>query len=210
MKSEFLRCGRMAVHLMSVLALIPMAACASYDEVPLLERTTAVHPIYLIEPGDSIRISVWGNPDLSVIVPVRPDGRVSLPLVPDLIVAGKTSEEVQKEAEEKFSKFVKGPIVSVLVLGIKANILQPVKVLGEAAKPQAVQFSDGMTLLDVMIQVGGLTQFAAGNRGYLIRKEQSGATKYRVRLSDLVNDGDLSANVAMQPGDILIIPQSWL
>ncbi|WP_229743572.1 XrtA/PEP-CTERM system exopolysaccharide export protein [Aliidongia dinghuensis] len=192
------------------LALASVAACSSYPEAPQLSQEAAVsHPIYLIGPGDALQVFVWGNPDLSTTVPVRPDGQITLPLVPSLPVAGKTSVEVAHQIEDELKKYVKNPIVSVMITGFKGPYAQQVRVVGEAAKPQALQYNDGMTVLDVMIQVGGITQFAAGNRAILLRQENGKEAKYQVRLTDLMNDGDLSANVAMLPGDILVIPQSW-
>lgn len=210
MKSEFSRFGRLAAVLAQGLMLVSLSACASYDEAPHIGQDAArPHPTYLIGPGDALQVFVWGNPDLSTTVPVRPDGQITLPLVPVLPVAGKTSVAVAKEIEDELKKYVKNPIVSVMITGFRGPYSQQVRVVGEAAKPQALQYNDGMTVLDVMIQVGGVTQFAAGNRAILVRQENDKEVKYQVRLTDLMNDGDLSANVAVLPGDILVIPQSW-
>jgi polysaccharide export outer membrane protein len=210
MKSEFSRFGRAAAILMQGLALLSVAACSSYDDAPHLEQgASRPSPVYLIGPGDSLHVFVWGNPDLSETVPVRPDGQITLPLVPAMPIAGKTSVEVAAQIEDELKKYVKNPIVSVMITAFRGPYSQQVRVVGEAAKPQALQYNDGMTVLDVMIQVGGITQFAAGNRAILVRNEGGKETKYQVHLTDLLNDGDLSANVAVLPGDILVIPQSW-
>jgi polysaccharide export outer membrane protein len=209
MKSEFSRFGRLAAVLVQGLVIISAAGCSSYDDAPTVQKEAAPQPVYLIGPGDSLQVFVWGNPDLSATVPVRPDGQITLPLVPSLSVAGKTSVDVARQIEEELKKYVTRPIVSVMVTNFKGPYSQQIRVLGEAAKPQALQYNNGMTVLDVMIQVGGVTQFAAANRAILVRNEDGKETKYHVRLTDLLNNGDLSANVPMLPGDILVIPQSW-
>jgi len=209
MRSEFSRLGKLVAILVQGLALVSVAACSTYDEAPHVADAAKPKPVYLIGPGDALQVFVWGNPDLSTTVPVRPDGQITLPLVPNMPVAGKTSVDVSKQIEDELRKYVKNPIVSVMVTGFKGSYAQQVRVVGEAAKPQALQYNDGMTVLDVMIQVGGITQFAAGNRAILVRQEDGKETKYQVRLTDLMNDGDLSANAPVMPGDILVIPQSW-
>ncbi len=210
MRSEFSRFGKLVAIVMQGLALVSVSACSSYDEAPRLQQDAAAQrPVYLIGPGDNLQVFVWGNPDLSTTVPVRPDGQITLPLVPTLPVAGKTSVVVAKEIEDELKKYVKNPIVSVMITGFRGSYAQQIRVVGEAAKPQALQYNDGMTVLDVMIQVGGITQFAAGNRAILVRQEDGKEVKYQVRLADLMNDGDLSANTPVLPGDILVIPQSW-
>ena len=210
MKLEFSPFGRLIAIVAQGLMLVSVAACSSYGEAPHLEQDAArPHPAYLIGPGDALQVFVWGNQDLSATVPVRPDGQITLPLVPNMPAAGRTSLEVAKAVEGELKKYVKDPIVSVMITNFKGTYAQQVRVVGEAAKPQALQYNDGMTVMDVMIQVGGMTQFAAGNRAILVRKENGQEAKYQVRIADLMNDGDLSANVAMLPGDILVIPQSW-
>ncbi len=166
-------------------------------------------PIYRIGPGDTLRIFVWGNPGLSDTVPVRPDGRVSIPLLEDLEVTEKTPTELAREIEQKLAVYVQDPLVTVIVTDFVGPFTQQVRVVGAAAEPQAIPYRANMTALDVMIEVGGLTEFAAGNRATLIRTEDNEQKQYRVRLDDLVKDGEISANVEMQPGDILIIPESF-
>lgn len=166
---------------------------------------------YVIGPGDALNIVVWRNPELSLSVAVRPDGKIATPLVDELVVQGKNSVEVAREIEKLLSKFVRDPVVTVIVTGFVGPYSEQVRVVGEAAKPQVLAYRQKMTLLDVMIAVGGLTDFAAGNNATILRGGTggSGGTQYSVRLKDLIKRGDISANVEMRPGDILIIPQSF-
>ena len=166
-------------------------------------------PDYFIGPLDSLSIFVWRNPELSQTVPVRPDGRISIPLVEDLVAAGKTPTQLGKDIEEQLKKFVQDPIVTVIVTSFNGPYSRQVRVVGEAAHPQAIPYRDNMTLLDVMIASGGLTLYAAGNRSTIVRTVDDKETSFRVRIADLVKDGDVSANVQMLPGDVLIIPQAW-
>jgi len=176
------------------------------EPVPPPVETT---PFYLIGPGDSLSIFVWRNPDLSTGVTVRPDGRVSFPLVEDLSVTGKTPSQVAREVEVNLGKYVRDPVVTVTVGGFVGPFSQQIRILGEAARPQALSYREHISLLDVMIQVGGLTQFASGNKTKIVRNIDGKQQEFRVRLDDLIKDGDISANVDLLPGDILIIPESW-
>lgn len=166
-------------------------------------------PFYLIGPGDSLNIFVWRNSDLSITLPVRPDGRVSMPLVEDLSVAGKTASQVAREIEANLGKFVRDPVVTVIVMGFGGPFSQQIRIVGEAAKPQALPYREHMSLLDVMIAVGGLTQFASGNKAKIVRMVDGKQQEYRARLDDLLRDGDIGANAELLPGDIVIIPESW-
>lgn len=166
-------------------------------------------PDYFIGPLDNLSIFVWRNPELSQTVPVRPDGRISIPLVEDLVASGKTPTQLGKDIEEQLKKFVQDPIVTVIVTSFNGPFSRQVRVVGEAAHPQAIPYRDNMTLLDVMIASGGLTLYAAGNRSTIVRTVDDKETSFRVRIADLVKDGDVSANVEMLPGDVLIIPQAW-
>ncbi len=191
-------------------AVLGLGACAGGEDLPpAAVGEMASAPIYRIGPGDTLRIFVWGNPGLSDTVPVRPDGRVSIPLLEDLEVTEKTPTELAREIEQKLSAYVQDPLVTVIVTDFVGPFTQQVRVVGVAAEPQAIPYRANMTALDVMIEVGGLTEFAAGNRATLIRVEENQQKQYRVRLDDLVKDGEISANVEMQPGDILIIPESF-
>lgn len=163
---------------------------------------------YVIGPLDNIAITVWRNPELSVTTQVRPDGRISAPLVPDLQAIGKTPPELAHDIEIELSKYIRDAVVTVSVNGFQGPYGDQIRVIGEAAKPQAIPYRESMTLLDVIIQVGGLTDLADGNAALLIRGAENGK-EYRVRLRDLVKRGDISANVDILPGDVLIIPQSW-
>lgn len=177
------------------------------------ETTTTPAPEYLIGPGDTLQITVRDNPDLSTSVSVRPDGRISMAFVRDLDVASKTPAQVADAIENVLSRQPGAPlktaVVTVVVTGFKGPYTQQIRVVGEAAKPQALQYRQGMTVLDAMIEVGGLTQYAAGNSTVLVRTVNGKEIKYYVRVGDLIRGGDISANVGLLPGDILIIPQSW-
>ncbi len=195
-------------------ALTAFVGCATGPGVPSgdLERTSGGQgqtPLYRIGPGDQLNVFVWDNPELSVSVPVRPDGRINTPLVEDLEAAGKAPTELARALEDELSSYIQNPVVTVMVTGFVGEFDQQVRVVGEATEPQALSYRDDMTLLDVMIAVGGLTEFAAGNDAKLIRRVEGELRSQDVRLGDLLRDGEISANVRMQPGDILIIPEAW-
>ena len=163
---------------------------------------------YVVGPGDTLNIIVWRNPELSLSVPVRPDGKISTPLVDELVAQGKTSQEIARDIEKALGKVVRDPVVTVIVTSFVGPYSQQIRVIGEAAKPQTLPYKQNMTVLDVMIAVGGLTDFAAGNSASITRASENNK-RYSVRLKDLIKRGDISANVEMKPGDILIIPQGW-
>jgi polysaccharide export outer membrane protein len=184
-----------------------LGACATkYPPAPASAATPDYK--YVIGPLDTVNIVVWRNPELSTAVPVRPDGRISTPLVEDLVALGKNPSELAREMEKALSKFIRDPVVTVVVTNFNGPSDQQIRIIGEAAKPQAVAYRQNMTLLDVMIVVGGMTDFADGNKAVLVRGAEQGK-QYSVRLRDLVQRGDISANVDVRPGDVLIIPQSW-
>jgi polysaccharide export outer membrane protein len=185
-----------------------LSACASTSLPPAPLSALTADYNYVIGPGDTLNIIVWRNPELSMSVPVRPDGKLSTPLVEDLTVQGLRSADVAREIEKLLGKFVRDPVVTVIVTSFVGPYSEQIRVIGEAAKPQALPYKQQMTLLDVMIAVGGLTDFAAGNAATILRGGVGG-TQYAVRLKDLVRRGDISANVEMKPGDVLIIPQSF-
>lgn len=162
---------------------------------------------YIVGPGDALNIIVWRNPELSMSVPVRPDGKISTPLIDELMAQGKNSTEIARDIEQQLGKYVRDPVVTVIVTSFVGPYSEQIRVVGEASKPQALPYKQKMTVLDVMIAVGGLTDFAAGNEATIVRSAE-GNKQYSVRLKDLVKRGDVSANVEMRPGDILIIPQS--
>jgi polysaccharide biosynthesis/export protein len=162
---------------------------------------------YRIGPGDSLNIFVWRNPELTVTVPVRPDGRVSIPLVEDVVAIGKTPTALAREYEQRLAKYVKEPLVTVIVENFVGPIPEQVRIIGEAAQLRALPYRADMTVLDAMIAVGGLTRYAAGNDSVIVRTVNGQQNTYAVHLADLIKDGDISSNVALQPGDIVIIPQ---
>jgi polysaccharide export outer membrane protein len=190
--------------------LILISACATSGEKfpPAPAQADTQDYSYVIGPGDTINIIVSRNPELSMSVPVRPDGKISTPLVDELVAQGKNSVELARDIEKQLSKYVRDPVVTVIVTSFVGPFSEQVRVVGEAAKPQFLPFKQKMTLLDVMIAVGGLTDFAAGNSATIMRTAE-GNKQYSVRLKDLIKGGDISANVEMRPGDILIIPQSF-
>jgi polysaccharide export outer membrane protein len=183
------------------------AGCTTPDLPPAPRQATASDYRYVIGPLDTINIIVWRNPELTTSVPVRPDGRITTPLAEDVQAIGRTPSDLARDVEKALSKFVREPSVTVVVTGFQGPYNQQVRVIGEAAKPAALPYRSGMTLLDAMIQVGGLTDFANGNGAVLVRA--SDGRQYGVRLRDLVNRGDIAANVDLLPGDVIIIPQSW-
>lgn len=195
----------------AVLGLIASAisACSTSGALapaPVTAATSGYN--YIIGPGDSLNIIVWRNPELSMSVPVRPDGKMSTPLVEAMEVQGKTSQDVAREVEKALSRYVRDPVVTVVVTSFVGPYSEQIRVVGEAAKPQFLPYKQKMTLLDVMIAVGGLTDFADGNAASIVRASE-GDKRYSVRLKDLIKRGDISANVEMKPGDVLIIPQGW-
>ncbi len=170
---------------------------------------TAEPKEYVIGPGDVLKIFVWQNADLSVTVPVRPDGRISVPLLQDVVAAQKTPTQLALDIKHGLTEFIQQPEVTVIVSEFVGAYSQQVRVIGEAAKPQAMPYRARMSVLDVMIAAGGLTQFAAGNRAMIVRQNGDHSEQIPVNLDNLLKDGDISANVQVMPGDILVIPQSW-
>jgi len=187
-------------------ALIFTGCASNYPAAPASAASENYN--YVIGPGDNVNIQVWRNPELSMSVPVRPDGRITGPLVEDLVAMGKTPTALARDMEKELSKFIRDPVVTVIVTGFVGPYSEQIRVIGEAAKPQTLPYKQKMTMLDVMIVVGGITDFADGNSATILRTSENNA-QYRVRLKDLVKRGDFSANVEMKPGDVLIIPQSW-
>jgi len=192
--------------LLSVLAFLAACSTNRYPPAPVAAPSTDYR--YLIGPLDTLNIIVWRNPELSLSVPVRPDGNISTPLVEDLRAVGRNPTELARDIEKALSKYTRDPVVTVVVTAFQGAVTEQIRIVGEAARPQAIAYRQNMTLLDVMIQVGGLTDFADGNAAVLIRGREKGAS-YGVRLKDLIKRGDISANVDVSPGDVLIIPQSW-
>lgn len=200
---------RWFLMLSSVAGSMILAGCgtASFPPAPL--KVSGPEYRYVIGPLDSLAVTVWRNPELSTTVTVRPDGRISAPLVSDVTAQGLTPDQLARELEKQLAKYIVEPSVSVAVAGFQGPYSEQIRVVGEAAKPQSVPYRQNMTILDVVILVGGLTEFADGNRTVLVRGSESGK-QYSVRLRDLIRRGDVSANVEVRPGDVIIIPQGWL
>lgn len=204
--------SRISKPLLFALAATSLAACGGRDltTVPIAPAPPAVSTPYVIGPGDQLSIFVYQSPQLSTPnLPVRPDGRISMPLIPDIVAAGKTPTVLAKDIEARLKEYVKEPNVSVIVGSFVGPLDRQIRVIGEATEPLAIPYRDGMTVLDVMIQTKGLTRFASGNRAVIVRRVGNERQTLRVRLSDLLRDGDVDQNMAMLPGDTLIIPQSY-
>lgn len=194
---------------LGVAAVVFLQACAvgsRHEPAPV--AVVAQDYSYIVGAGDNINIIVWRNPELSMSVPVRPDGKIATPLIDELLAQGKNPIELAREIEKQLGKYVRDPVVTVIVTGFVGPYSEQIRVIGEAARPQALPYKMNMSVLDVMIQVGGLTDFAAGNDATILRSAEGGK-QYTVRLKDLIKRGDVSANVEMRPGDVLIIPQSF-
>jgi polysaccharide export outer membrane protein len=156
-----------------------------------------------------LKIFVWRNPDVSGEVPVRPDGKITTPLVEDMQAVGKTATQLARDLETALGDYLKKPVVTVTVTEFVGNFTEQIRVVGQATEPKALTYRDDLTLLDVVIEVGGLSEFADGNGAKLVRRTSNGKETFNLRLADLINKGDMSANIDMQPGDIVVIPESW-
>ena len=205
--SNFLnRCALVALALSALV----LGGCASRAPiVNAADNSTAPQQDYQIGPGDNVSINVWRNPEVSMTVPVRPDGKITTPLVEDLPAAGKTATELARDIEKALAKFIQQPVVTVIVTGFVGTYGEQIRVIGQAARPQALPYRRDMSLMDVLIAVGGVTEFASGNKASIIRKIDGRLQKMPVRLNDLIKDGDISANMSMRPGDVLVIPESF-
>lgn len=190
------------------LGALALSGCATNNYPPAPVKAADPDYNYVIGPGDSVQIQVWRNPEISASVPIRPDGKLTAPLIEDLPAMGKDSTTLARDIEKALEKYIREPIVTVIVSGFVGPYSEQIRVIGEASKPQALPYKQKMTLLDLMIVVGGITDFADGNGASILRTSE-GNKQYSVRLKDLLKNGDVSANVDMKPGDILIIPQSW-
>jgi len=183
-----------------------LAAAESPPSNPV-QPSQAVSADYLIGPGDSLQVFVWRNPDLTVTVPVRPDGKISTPLVEDMVAVGKTPTKLARDIEKALSVYVKSPQVNVIVT-VPASVFSQVKVIGQVLHPQALPYREGMRVLDAVLAVGGLGQFAAGNRARLVRVVNGKSQELHIKLESLVNSGDLTQNVLLKPGDVLVVPET--
>lgn len=172
--------------------------------------TPVVSPEYIIGPGDTVQVFVWRNAELSVTVPVRPDGKISTPLVEDMVAVGKTSSVLARDIEKVLAEYVRSPQVNIIVTNA-VSVFSQVKVIGQVTNPQSVPYREGLTALDAILAVGGLTEFAAGNRAKIVRKNESGKTiEIRVKLESLVKKGKMAENKELKPGDVIIVPESFL
>ncbi|MEM9232625.1 MAG: XrtA/PEP-CTERM system exopolysaccharide export protein [Pseudomonadota bacterium] len=195
--------------------LLALSGCASNQTGPRVQAQAAIEaptednaPSYLIGPYDQLQVFVWRAEELTTNVTVRPDGRISTPLVEDMLAAGKTPSELSADIKTALSTYVKDPEVTVIVDQFSSTLDQQIRVIGEAQQPQAIPYQTGMTVLDVMLSVGGLTEFASGNRARLIRGKGDNQVSYRVRLNDLMRRGDVTANAPVKPGDVILIPET--
>ena len=205
-----------SIQIVVTSVVVLLTACANNpllfwqkSEQPPKESPAADEWVYRVGPGDTLNIFVWRHEDLSTTATVRPDGRFSTALIKEHIATGKTPPELANEIEELLSEFVRDPLVTVFVGGFVGEYYDQVRVIGEATSPVALPYRRGMTALDLMIATGGLTEFAAGNRTVLVRYSGGGEKEYNLRLDDLIRDGDITANVDIEPGDIIIIPEAW-
>jgi polysaccharide biosynthesis/export protein len=195
------------------LAISPLIiSCASSPPVeppptPSQASAKAVSNDYIIGPGDTLQVFVWRNPELSVTIPVRPDGKISTPLVENMVAIGKTAPQLSRDMETVLGEYVRSPKVNIIVT-TAASAFSLVKVVGQVTHPQALPYREGMTVLDAVLEVGGLSQFASGNRARIVRMVNGQQTTIHVKLADLVNSGDVRENVALKPGDVLVVPQS--
>ncbi len=209
-------CKQWTVRIIAAGLALVLTGCSS-NSYPPLKSSLSKQPKttdpnlynYLVGPGDSLSIFVWRNPEVSQSVTVRPDGKITTPLVEDIPVSGLTPTQIARLIEEKLSIYIKEPIATVLVGGFVGPYSEQVRIIGEASQPQALSYREDMTLLDVMISVGGLTEFANGNGASVVRIVDGHQRQFSVRLHDLVRGGDISANADILPGDIVIIPESW-
>ena len=207
------------VHALSIGVFLLPLLLGGCGGPPKLADGTGVEPMapagevdqatYRIGPGDQLEVFVWRNPEISKTVAVRPDGMISTPLVEDMVAVGKTPSRLARDMEEVLATYIKSPSVNVIVSGFRGTTEDMVRVVGQAQNPQSIPYREGMTLLDVMIAVGGLGEFAAGNRAKLVRKLDGVSQEFRVKLSDLINKGAIDENVVIKPGDVIIIPESF-
>lgn len=197
-----------SISAFAVIAVV--SACGTVAQAPVLPPAAqpSLTTDYIIAPGAVLSVFVWQHPDLSVSVPVRPDGKISTPLIEDMMAAGKTPTQLARDMEEVLVRYIRQPTVNIIMETAAPSFQQQVRVVGQAANPQALAYSDGMMLLDVMIHVGGFAEFAAGNRAKLVRQTADGPVEINVRLDDLLNRGDMRQNVVIQPGDVIFIPEA--
>jgi polysaccharide biosynthesis/export protein len=198
---EFL--GYMMLWLAAMTAAVPVYPAVAAESAV----APAVSPDYRIGPGDTLKVSVFQNDELTATLPVRPDGKISTPLVEDMVAVGKTPSQLARDIEKSLAEYIKAPKVSVVVT-VALSVYSQVKVIGQVKTPQSLPYRDGMTVLDAVLAVGGLSQFAAGNRARLVRTENGKQTEIKVKLDALLNDGDMKQNLALKPSDVLVVPET--
>ncbi len=194
---------RVLVALSALFLTVTAAAQAPSDE----SEGAGVSSAYMIGPGDNLQVFVWRNPELSVTVPVRPDGRITTPLVEEMVASGKTAAELARDMEEVLAEYIRSPKVNIIVTNPQ-SLMSEVKIIGQVQTPQGVPYRDGMTALDLVLAVGGITEFAAGNRAKVVRMVDGERIEIPLRLDDLINKGDLSRDVELLPGDVVVVPES--
>src|SRR5688572_1608173 len=201
----------MKIH--ALLACVCVSAASSAwaqtapEQVTPAPPAAEVTPDHIIGPGDTLQVFVWRNPELTTVVPVRPDGKISTPLVEDMVAVGKNPSSLARDIERVLAEYVRTPQVNVIVTQ-PASVFSQVKVIGQVQRPQALAYREGMTVLDAVLAVGGLGQFAAGNRARIMRTENGRQQEIKIKLAALVNDGDMKQNLALRPGDVLVVPET--
>jgi polysaccharide biosynthesis/export protein len=215
---SFARVCRLRMPL-SVALLLPALGFAQAQQTPASPAAVAPPPVvapadqkvdpnqYVIGPGDSLQVFVWRNPELTATVPVRPDGKISTPLNEDMVAVGKTPSRLARDIEKVLSEYVRSPTVNVIV-NTPVGVYSQIQVIGQVTKPGPLPYRAGMKVLDAVLAVGGLTQFAAGNRSKVVRTADGHPQQLRVKLDALVNKGDMSQNLELRPGDVLVVPES--
>ena len=199
--------GKLVVACLLAGGMLMSAASAQAQQVQAAPEAPAVASDYIIGPGDTLQVFVWRNPELSTSVPVRPDGKISTPLVEDMVAVGKTPSELARDIETVLGEYIRSPQVNV-ILSQAVSTFSQVKVIGQVAQPQSIPYREGMKVLDAVLAAGGLGPFASGNRAKVVRTEDGKQRELKVKLADLVNKGDLSQNLELRPGDVIVVPES--
>jgi polysaccharide export outer membrane protein len=202
---NFLRHAR--IWFATLAAALPLCPIWGAQPVPATTAAATVSPNYRIGPGDTLKVSVFQNDELTATIPVRPDGKISTPLVEDMVAVGKTPTELARDIEKSLAMYVKSPKVSVVVTNA-LSIFSQVKVIGQVLHPQSLPYREGMTVLDAVLEVGGLGQFAAGNRAHIVRKENGKESDIKIKLESLINSGDMTQDLVLKPGDVVVVPET--
>lgn len=192
-----------------LLTCIGLASCGTVAGAAPSPAESVAPPTneYIVGPGDTLQVFVWRNPELTTTVPVRPDGKISTPLVEDMVAVGKTPSQLARDIETVLAEYIRQPQVNIIVSNAVSTFSQ-VKIVGQVTNPQAIPYREGMTVMDAILAVGGLGTYAAGNRAKLLRSEGGTAKEFTIRLMDLLDKGELSQNLALRPGDVIVVPQA--